>query len=257
MRALILFFIGILTIFMFACKTPKDIPEIPEEPQEIPEIPEIPGYDISKLGIDMEDANRKLTDEPTGEVYVENIKIDFGLNELMEYRIKTSVKMEIFDPSLGRDNKIFEGDIYAVSTLGRLVYLYQKNPIYFVSWPLPESRNCDYVFPKLEYSLAQQCFQDSCSSVTRKAVLQRAINIQESIFEETGFTINWHAIRSNIFLMAVILAKENDVAFMAAVSEDQDLQNALCIMNYDSFSLYDKELSNYVKQFAINFLSNQ
>ena len=249
--------IGAFSIFFFACQTSKETPEIPEE---VPEIPEIPGYDISKLGIDIEDAKRELCYEPTGEVYVDTVKIDFGLTELFEYRIKTSVKMEIHlrDFSINITERNFEGDIHAVSTLGRLVYIYQKFQPYFVSYRLSESRDCDYILPKLEYSLAQQCFQDSCSSITRKAVLHRAIDIQEFIFEDKVIIGNSHAIRSNIFLMAVILAKENDAAFMAAVSDNKDLQIVLRAMNAPISLLFpNRELSDYVKQFAIDFLSNQ
>ena len=69
---------------------------------------------------------------------------------------------------------------------------------------------------------------------------------------------------TGIFLMSVILVKENDADFIEAIYENTDLQNAL-LMKYtppwgdglETVILYYKEINDYVMQYAVNFLSNK
>jgi len=243
MKSLVLFFVSVLIVFMSSCQKTGEMPDY---------------YDISKLGIDMKDAKRTLSHKPTSEVYVKTIKIDFGLNQTMENCIKVLDQMIIFriDPSEMSITKIFEGNIYAIPTLGKLVDIYQKGQMRFESYissSIYPPSDGNYILPKLEYSLAQECLRDAYSSITRKTVLQMAIDKQKTLSSMVGIS-NYNAIRTNIFLMAVILVKEKDAAFIAAVGDNQDLQNAMSL-NYDIFNY--RKLSDDISQFAINFLSNQ
>jgi hypothetical protein len=54
--------------------------------------------------------------------------------------------------------------------------------------------------------------------------------------------------------MAVILIKEKYIPFITAVHDNSDLQNAIR-MNVED-SRIDKEFSDFVSQYAIQFLSN-
>jgi hypothetical protein len=109
----------------------------------------------------------------------------------------------------------------------------------------------DFVFPKIEYMLAQECVQDDCSPDMRKAVLRIAVDKQKHKYEE--YRNSFTARQTGIFLMAVILAVENDAAFVAAVKEDADYRNALLLsINIRA----DKEFGDARIRYAETFLYN-
>jgi hypothetical protein len=209
-------------LFMFACQR-----EMPVD------------YEISAV-----DAAKELSHTPVGEVSVNttnmNIKIDFNCDEYMASHILSEYGQVPLD---------------TIHTLGRLIRFYearQPNFEYSYSSHLNPYSDNDYVFPKMEYLLAQECFQEGCSSQTRKVVLQIAINKQQHKYEEDKRSFT--ARQTGIFLIAVILVKEKDTAFVAAVAENRDFQDALCL---NQNIRTDMEFCDNMIQFAKRFLLNK
>jgi hypothetical protein len=62
------------------------------------------------------------------------------------------------------------------------------------------------------------------------------------------------AKRTGLFLMAVIMAKEKNEAFVAAVLQDVDLQNTLCL---NSRIRVDDEFRDIIAAFAEKLLFNK
>jgi hypothetical protein len=234
MKTFKLFLVGILPVLLFACQSVVDVPDF-----------EISDFEISNLGITKENAKLKLSHKPTGIVYEKttgySVKIEFGLSEWAAEYIKTS------------DGEISVMD--TISTVGKLLSVYNAHrPFFQYSWSslrYPPSQDSEYILPKLAYALAQECIQDHCSSQTRRAVLQIAVNKQEQIYSQE-YVNNFVAGKTGVFLMAVILIKEKDASFITAIHDNPDLQKALS-MNGDN-SMVDKEFSNLVSQFALGFL---
>jgi hypothetical protein len=145
--------------------------------------------------------------------------------------------------------------IDSVHTRGGLICFYEeRHPSFeygYSSYRDPYGDN-DYVFPKLEYLLAQECLQDNCSSQTRKAVLRIAVDKQKQKYVE--YTDSFTARRTGLFLMAVILARENDAAFTSAVHKHTDFQNTL-LLSIDIRP--DKEFSDVMIRYAEIFLYNK
>ena len=235
-----------LTAFMLACQSEPD-----------------PGNgssgglsdeEILALGISKEDAIKKLSHAPTGVVYVETpnqtveFDFDFDWDETFFW---------VFDIQSGCD--IWN----TIQTVGDLVSLYKRRyPMFHRMYSSYPSVPCndDVVYPKMEYLLAQECFRDDCSSMTRKAVLEMVIERQSLKFAEYNlFTFKHISVEMGIFLMAVILAKEKAADFITAIHEHADLQDAMHLtLHYDSnFLLYEEELSEFVRQYAIRFLSDE
>ena len=270
MKYLVLCLFGAFGVFMSACQSTEEI-ETPDD------------YSC----IDEKDANRKLSHQPTGEVYVkasnQSVKIDFSIGNF-EYNIVICDRMVISyniddyrifangsSPIMGSmediENILFDGTIYDIPTVGKLVELYKIHPAFYESsmfntgYLFPPEVEGNYVFSKFHYALAQECFKDAYSSQTRKAVLQMVLDkgttnkydgnyIKNSIFDE--------AKKSGVFLMAVILIKEEDAYFIKALRDNPDLQRSISL-SYNSFdsAYWIGELCDTVNQFAINFLSNQ
>ncbi|MDR1344228.1 MAG: hypothetical protein LBJ39_02630 [Tannerellaceae bacterium] len=185
------------------------------------------------------DSEKELSHVPEGEILIvpANVVADFSGDELMAGNIHSEYGMAPID---------------TVSTFGGLARLYEsRRPTfeYFYSSYFSTSDDNDYVFPKIEYMLAQECVQDDCSSDMRKAVLRIAVDKQKQKYEEAR---NSHtARRTGIFLMAVILAAENDAAFVAAVKKDADFRNALLL---DTNIRADKEFGYAMIRYAGAFL---
>jgi len=155
----------------------------------------------------------------------------------------------------------FDGNLYDIPTFGKLVEFYKRHPFrvskqYRNLGPFyPSEIDGNLVFSKLHYALAQECFQDNCSSQTRKAVLRMALERGIATVRDVDA---YHGKKSAIFLMAVILIKEKDTDFIAALYDHPDLQKSICL-EVDSWGAvyWIDELCGLVSQFAINFLSNQ
>lgn len=272
MKTIISFIVCSLTIFMFSCQSTKNNYDNCKMSED----------EILELGFSYEDSNKKLSHAPTGIVYVETeyqpVKIDFTLGDLTSY-FDTYGRMEIYtcDPLNPEKygNKVFEGKIGNIPNLGTLVDIYKKYCARYSRGYLnydpernnvPVERDGNYVLFKLHYALAQECFQDDCSTQTRKAVLQMVLDRQiaknsewltgQELFIENA--IQTPAKKSAIFLMAVILTKEKDADFIAAVIENQGLQQKAICLNVDmeGSAYWIGELGYLVTQYAESFLSD-
>ena len=266
MKSITLFFSCIsVAVFLFSCQ-PESLSDFGSEDSNL-DIPN--GGALYKiLGYD---ATKEFSHTPTGEAFVETtnkpVKIDFSCNE--ELVFQTSDKHYI----LLADNEILINTPYysyadyerkesgnqpvdTVRTIGQLVSLYggftQNYPRFSLVWESAwyPQRNAEQVYPTVEYLLSQACFQDDCSTLTRQVVLKMAVKNQAYKFEQ--YRVADQARNSGAFLMSVILVKERYPAFIAAVSGNQDLQNAMC-MNMEDWYV-DENLSNLVRQYAIDYL---
>ena len=235
MKIHVLFLACVLIPYMFACQS-ETVPENGLTDEE-----------ILSLGISKDDAVKKLSHTPTEVVYVETtnkpIKIDFGCsNELLQSLVNTSY-CSWWDP---------------VQTVGELVAFYKTQPPVFPYGYSSNMSPCshNFLYTRMEYLLAQECFRNDCSTMTRKAVL--AMVVEKHPYKYELFIEPGYSIRTGIFLMAVILIKEKDVDFIIEVHECPDLQNALCLTYPEDIRIdVDKEFGEFVRQFAINFLSNE
>jgi hypothetical protein len=219
MKAFIL--IGCSVFFMFACQSEADF--------------------ISDAVPAME-SEMELSHAPAGKVYIaaSDIETDFGCDEYMASHILSEYGQPAID---------------SINTRGGLIRFYEaRRPSfeYQYSSSLNPFSDNDYVFPKLEYLLAQECLQDNCSSQTRKAVLRIAVDKQKQKYAEYGNSFT--ARRTGLFLMAVILVRENVAAFTSAVHKHTDFQNAL-LLSIDIRP--DKEFSDEMIRYAENFLYNK
>ena len=79
-----------------------------------------------------------------------------------------------------------------------------------------------------------------------------AVDKEKEIYQREYIT-NFQARSSNLFLMSIILVKEEDAAFITAIHESTIIQNALDL-GMGNF-IPEKELSDYVCQIAIKSLS--
>jgi hypothetical protein len=234
---------------------------------------------ILELKICESDVNKRLLHTPTREVYVETenqiVKIDFSLDERWTqfYINNDSIKIHTCDAAtpLGFGTLIFDGGVQDISNLGELVEIYKSycrrtnipwssSSINTVPWEM-DSRN---VFPKLHYALAQEMFRDDVSSLTRRAVLQMILDRgvtdipardhSEHVLNLAALTSN--SIQTALFLITVILIKENDTDFIAAIYENSTLQETTSL-NYNINGLVYRigDICELVNQYAINFLT--
>ena len=107
------------------------------------------------------------------------------------------------------------------------------------------------VFARVEYMLAQECFNDNCGSNIRKDVLQLVVDKQKSKWEQ--YTSPDCTQKTGVFLMAVILLKEreNTVKFIDSTT----LQKALkCLSNETLF--VSKDFSDLIIDCSVKFLNN-
>jgi hypothetical protein len=213
--------IGCSVFFMFACQSEADF--------------------ISDTVPAME-SEMALSHAPAGKVHIATAKveIDFSCDEYMASHILSGYGQPAID---------------SIYTRGGLIRFYEERrpgfEYQYSSYFNPNDDN-DYVFPKLEYLLAQECLQDNCSSQTRKVVLRIAVDKQKHKYAE--YKNSFTARQTGIFLMAVILVRENDAAFTSAVHKHTDFQNTL-LLSMDI--RVDKEFSDVMIRYAENFLYNK
>ena len=103
-------------------------------------------------------------------------------------------------------------------------------------------------FSMIEFKLSQECFSNKCNSDFRKEILNFAIIFQKEKFSE--YNSVYCAQKSGVFLMAVILAKEN--AFPKFI-DSSTLQKAL--LSLSSEELITKEFSDLMIECSENFLT--
>jgi hypothetical protein len=223
--------------FLIALSCQSDVDE--------PDIVDYPNYEICAA-----DSAKYLSYAPTSKVVVnaagKNIEIDFNCNEYIVERI-----CEYAD-------RLHD----TVHTLGQLANVYKTQRMYFNLGPssgpkLSPYIDGDYVFPKLEYLLAQECIQDNCCNDTRKAILRMVIDKQKIKYElHEQYFMTYSAIQTGEFLIAVILVKESDMTFINALGRDVDLQSVLSLET-NSINILDDEFVNRIMQFAENFLKRK
>lgn len=180
---------------------------------------------------------------------VEDVIIEVPGKELtIDFESKEFIKDCIFGAA-------GEAAVKDIRTRGELVHFYQNRETHFqygYSSFFDFDNDGDFVLPKLEYALAQECFQDNCSSDTRRAILQAVIEKQKLKYEE--YLNTYTTIRTGLFLMTVILLKEKDMAFIRAMDKDKEIQNTLSLTPETNC---DKEFGKKMIQYSINFLSNK
>jgi len=262
---------GFLIVLLSACQS--NLP--PGESDEITDYKTSGDDIIHNYEISDKDAIKAFSHTPTGAIEVEGIKIDFSCNEDLAFQtsdkdfiilqfggqpvINTPLySYDVFGKDLVNlnDSMINILNLDTIHTVGQLAAVYNSflpnNPDFAWSYSsmFHPSTDANHIYPTIEYLFAQACFQDDCSSQTRKAVLKTVVEKQTYKFEE--HKISYTARKTGIFLMACILIKEKDTAFLVAVRENTDLQNALC-MNKDD-SRIDKDFSDFISLFAINYM---
>ena len=193
-----------------------------------------------------DDLPESLYHSPTGEVIVKvadtAIVVDFSLDEDMKNAMASSYKMP--------DVKTREDLISHYKTL-RPHFL----PVYLFS--SSRSDTTDHHFAKVEYWLAQECFQSDCSSETRREVLTMAVEKQKKIyvFNPPFYSFPYYSSRTGVFLIALILLIEGDHSFIQSLAHDVDMQKTLLCLN-NNIWIYKKQ-SDKLVQYAEDFLSNQ
>lgn len=167
------------------------------------------------------------------------LKVDFSQDEQMKGCINSEIGQNKIDP---------------IKTREELINYYKALSPYFQPGYSSMSDNNHYIFAKVEYLLAQECFQDDCSSQTRKEVLKTAVDKQKHKFAE--YTAPSFTRRTGIFLIAVILVKEEDDSFVQSLSSNNELQKALLCLNHNMW-MNDEEFNNLMIQYAETYLSNK
>jgi len=188
------------------------------------------------------DTGTSLSNKPINEVELktsnETFKVDFGFND---YCKQTFMDLDILS-SLFAELKTRDDLINYYKTL-----LPGFLPGYSNLQP-QDSR--EYLFVKIEYMLAQECFSDNCDSKTRKEVLQLVSNFQKAKYGEYINPIC--AQKSGVFLMAVILVKERakSIKFINTATLQQAL---LCLNSEEGVS---EDFSNLITACSEKFLAD-
>jgi len=161
-----------------------------------------------------------LLNKPVEEVKLtvseETFTVDFSFDSNIKERLEANVFPETFAKLKTRNDLI---NYYKT-----LTPLFQKSYSSMID-------NNENVFVKVEYMLAQECFDDRCDSKTRKDILSLAATYQKDKYELYTFPSSTQ--RTGVFLMAVILVKERNrsINFIDAST----LQQALVCLNNNNF----------------------
>ena len=181
-----------------------------------------------------------LLNTPTGNVKLtlpnEEFTVDFTFGASCIAYTNGEILKDVFSELKTRDDLI---DYY--KTL-RPAFL----PIYSSMWP----DNREYIFVRIEYTLAQECFSDRCSSNIRKEILQLVTNYQKDKYQE--YTHPACTQKSGVFLMAVILAKERNST--VKIIDTVTLQQALLCLN--SENSVNEDFSRLIIECSEAFLTN-
>ncbi|MDR1499662.1 MAG: hypothetical protein LBI58_01630 [Tannerellaceae bacterium] len=210
-----------LVFLMSACRT-----ELPSQPET----------DSGSYTFPITGGEKELSHAPSGQIYVgqAGLVADFSCDDVITGYIKDMNFMEIID---------------TITTFAGLARLYEER---YPSFDYVYSSTFDIntaLFPKMEYMLAQECVQDDCTRDMRKAVLSMAVGKQKHKYEE--YRNAYTSRQTGIFLMAVIMAVENDAAFLSAVNENADYRDALSLnINIRQ----DKEFGDSIIRYAEAFL---
>jgi len=184
-----------------------------------------------------------LAHNPTEKVIVtiSNFKteVDFSLDENMRMVITSEMGQHKIDSIKTREDLI----------------CYYKNltPLFQPGYSSLSDDN-HYIFAKVEYLLAQECFQDNCKSLTRREILEAAVEKQKHKFG-VPYTAPSYTRRTGTFLIAVILIKEGDDSFIQSITNNTDLQKTLLCLNSNLW-MNGEEFNDLLIQYAENFLAN-
>lgn len=192
----------------------------------------------------VEDTDGKpLTHSPQGEVAIsisgQVIKVDFSLDLNMKGVIKSEISQ----------NKTAN-----IKTRKELISYYKTLPPYFQPGYSSLRNDNEYVFARVEYLLAQECFQDDCSSETRRDVLETVLDMQKHKYG-VEYIAPFFARRTGIFLISTILIKEKDESFIQSLIDNTELRKSLTCLNNDTW-MDDEEYNNLFLQFAESYLGN-
>ena len=257
MKSLKLFFVGFLALFLSSCQFDKSDSDEFEFGSNEKSVLEKLDFSISE-----NDAAKNFVFTPEGVVEINGIAVDFTCDKYLKFHtsdkdfilLRDGLPM-INDISYGYDD-FYGMNLDIIRTVGQLANIYadfKKNkPSFQLSYSSIHysPTDADYIYETVEYLLSQACFQDDCSSQTRKAVLKMAL--QNQTYKFGDYQTSFKARRSGIFLMASILVKEGYEKFLNTVHEDTDLQNALS-MSIEDYRV-DKKFSNLVSEYAYNYL---
>lgn len=231
---------------------------------------------IHESGILGKDAVKPFSHTPAGAVEVDGIIIDFSAGEDLTFQSsdRNFIIMRFGRPWLNTrwhtyadfgkiiDNlsasEVAAMQLDTIRNIGQLAYAYkgfkEKCPGFNFQYSsfFHQPTDGNTVYSTFEYLLAQACFQDDFSSQSRKAVLKMAVENSANKYR-FDYQNAFSARRMGIFLKASILVKEKDPKFLQAVRNDADLQKAL---RMDDDARIDKEFTDYVSRYAINYLLN-
>jgi hypothetical protein len=168
------------------------------------------------------------------------ITVDFSLDEGMSGVISSEIGQ----------NKILN-----IKTLEELLNYYKSLTASFQPGYSSLSNDNEYVFSKIEYILAQECFQNTCDSYTRKNVLKAVVNKQKSKFGVANVTPSYTR-RTGAFLIAVILLMEADDSFIQSIINNDDMKKALLCMN-NNIWMEEESFNNILIQYAESFLAKE
>lgn len=158
------------------------------------------------------------------------ITIDFGYDDYVAGYIESEISQD---------------EINSIRTRSELINYYESATPYFQPGYSSMSNNNEYLFTKLEYQLARECFQDNCTSQDRQRILEMVIDKQEHKFVE--FASSFCTRRTGAFLIAVILLKEGNQAFIESLNNNSLISSALQL-NIEM--PIDQELSEQLKAFT-------
>ena len=184
-----------------------------------------------------------LAHSPTEKVIVTisnfTIEVDFSLDETMRRVITSETGQHKID---------------SIKTREELICYYETLTPLFQPGYSSLSDDNHYVFAKVEYLLAQECFQDNCKSLTRREILEAAVDKQKHKFG-VPYTAPSYTRRTGTFLIAVILIKEGDDSYIQSITNNIDLQKTLLCLNSNIW-MDEEEFNDLLIQYAENFLAN-
>lgn len=185
-----------------------------------------------------------LTHSPNEEVSMvfsnTTIKVDFSLDEGMSGVIASEIGQ----------NKIVN-----IKTREELLNYYISLTASFQPGYSNLSNDNEYVFSKVEYILAQECFQAGCDSDTRRNVLKAVVDKQKSKFGVANVTPSYTR-RTGTFLIAVILLTEADDSFIHSLIDNDNMKKALLCMNNNTW-MEEEVFNDLLIQYAESFLAKE
>ena len=177
------------------------------------------------------------------------IEEESPLNE----KVKLTVSNEEFTVDFTRSTCVHsfynEGKSNSIKTRDSLINRY-KNIRGFSPGFSEVSMVQESIVVTLEYMLAQECFSDHCDSKTRKEILQLVVDKQKAKNDDERYVYLPCALRTGVFLMAVILVKER--SHSAKHIDAATLQKALLCLNDDELVIAD--FSNIIIECSKKFL---